>query len=188
MATQISRQKTNHKNDTFLQNKSLDLLDILKQNSAASRLQPAKLESLAGQNWLQLVVSRRMNQLKIVSSCRKSSQPWDGVSCNSYPSTGTRVSRNIESVATRIQPPELESIRGWNQPLLVSSRWNSSQPQDGVSRNLYQPPEFELVAGQNQPQLVFRQFQKLIFGQGFQILISITLYIVSNQLGAVNFS
>ena len=61
----------------------------------------------------------------------------DGIILKSYPAARTRVSGSMESAATRIQPPELESAVGWSQPQLVTSRRNSSQPQDGISRNLY---------------------------------------------------
>ena len=43
----------------------------------------------------------------IISSRRNSSQTWDRVSCNSYTAAGTRVTRRIALVETRIQPPEL---------------------------------------------------------------------------------
>ena len=43
----------------------------------------------------------------------------------------------MESAVTRIQPPELESAMGPSQLQLVSSRRNSSHPQDRISRNSY---------------------------------------------------
>ena len=49
---------------------------------------------------------------------------WDRVSCNPYPAVGTRVSHRIESAATPIQLPELESAIGWSQPQLVSNGCN----------------------------------------------------------------
>ena len=103
---------------------------MLKYKTAVSRVQPAKLESAAGQNQLQLESSCQnlsqpqdestsaatriqppefqsvvgISQLQLVSSRHSSSQPWDGVGCNSHPAAATRVRRRIESAATRIQP------------------------------------------------------------------------------------
>ena len=83
----------------------------------------------------------------------------------------------MESPVTRIQLPELKSVVGRSLPQLVSTRRNSSQPQDKISWNSYpaavtrvkrrmesaathiqlpeletsatriQPPELELAAG-----------------------------------------
>ena len=81
-----------------MQNKSLNILDILKYKSATFRVQPPELKSDVGQSQLQSVCSRQ-----------KSSQPQDRISRNLYPADGTRVNQRMESVATRIQLPELES-------------------------------------------------------------------------------
>ena len=91
-------------------NKSLNLLDMLKYKTAVSRVQPAELESVAGQNQLQLESSRQ-----------NLSQPQD----------------KSTSAVTRIQPPEFQSVVGISQLQLVSSRQSSSQPWDGVGRNSY---------------------------------------------------
>ena len=140
-----------------MQNKSLNLVDILKYKtrvshrieSVATRIEPTQLESVAGWNQQQDGINRyhieasplvcsahqltgfymitasfmkglsRIQRLELesavgrrkpqfVSSRRNSSQPWDGVSRNSYPAAGTRVSRGMESEATPIQPPESE--------------------------------------------------------------------------------
>ena len=72
---------------------------------ALSRIQPPEFESVVGRS-----------QLQLTSSHQNSSQPWDGVSCNSYQAPGTRVSRGTESVATRIQPLEPKSAVEWSQP------------------------------------------------------------------------
>ena len=62
VVTEIRQQKTKKKN-MYLQNKSLNLLDILMYKSAAFRVQAPELESDAEQNQSQLVVSRRINWL-----------------------------------------------------------------------------------------------------------------------------
>ena len=77
--------------------KGLSRIQPPELKSAATRIQRLELESAVG---------RRKPQF--VSSRRNSSQPWDGVSRNSYPAAGTRVSRGMESEATPIQPPESE--------------------------------------------------------------------------------
>ena len=80
--------------------------------SAATRIQSPELESAVEQS-----------QPQLVSNSWNSSQSWDGVSRNSYPAAGTRVSRRMQlavtciqplelnTTATRIQPPELELDR-----------------------------------------------------------------------------
>ena len=109
---------------------------MLKYKTAVSRVQPAELESAAGQNQLQLESSRQnlsqpqdesasavtciqlpelqsvvgLSQLQLVSSRQSSSQPWDKVGRNSHPAAVTRVRRRIESAAILIQPPELETV------------------------------------------------------------------------------
>ena len=97
--------------------KGLSRIQPPELKSAATRIQRLELESAVG---------RRKPQF--VSSRRNSSQPWDGVSRNSYPAAETRVSRGTESAATRIQQPELESAVGWSQKQLLSSRQNLSRP------------------------------------------------------------
>ena len=73
--------------------------------SVLSRIQPLELKSAF--EW---------SQSQLVSSRQNLSQPWDGVSRNSYPVTGTRVSRGLESAVTCIQPPELETAINRIQP------------------------------------------------------------------------
>ena len=82
-----------------------------RTESAVTRIQPLELKSAVGRS-----------QPQFVSSRRNSSQPWDGVSLNSYPAIRTRASRRMELAVTCIQPPELELTAGWNQPQLVFSR------------------------------------------------------------------
>ena len=43
----------------------------------------------------------------------------------------------MESAVTHIQSRELKSAVGQTHLQLVSSRWNSSQPQDRINRNSY---------------------------------------------------
>ena len=92
VVTEIRRQKTNHKKWCILQSKSLNLLDILKYKTVASRFQPAELESAATRSQLQ-----------------------DGISCNSHRAARTRVSCRMESALSRIQPSELEPAVGCSQ-------------------------------------------------------------------------
>ena len=101
--------------------------------SALSRIQPPELKSAVG--W---------SQLEIVSSAKNSSQPWDRVSRSSYPAAGTPVSREKESAATRIQPPELQSAVGRNQPYFVSRCWNSRYLQLVSSRRNASQPQLVL--------------------------------------------
>ena len=108
----------------FAKRKSLNLLDILKNKTAAYRVQPAELESATTRSQLQ-----------------------DRISCNSYQAAGTRVSCRTESATTHIQPPELELAVGRSQPQLVSSRRNSSQS----AVTCIQPPALETAATRIQP-------------------------------------
>ena len=130
-----------------------------RMESALTRFQQSELESAATHSQLQdgislksypsaeTWVSRRMesavtgikspelgpaveqSQPQLVSSSWNSSQLLQRISRNLYPAAGTRVSWKIEPVATCIQPPELASAIGWNQPWLVSSRQNLRQRQ-----------------------------------------------------------
>ena len=149
-----------------MQNTSVNLLYISKFKSVISRLQP-ELESAAGWNQPQLVVS-------LVPSCQNSSkppghsQPQNKISLKSYPAARTRVSCRIESAATCIQPPELESAVGWNQASLISSRqnlrqsqlvssnWNSSYLLDRISHNSYSASRTRVSRSCIKPQLYSR--------------------------------
>ena len=94
--------------------------------SAVADFEPLELKSAVG--W---------SQSQLVSSRQNLSQPQDRISHNSYPTTGTQVSRWMESAATSIQPSELEPAVGQSQSQLVSSHRNLSQPQDRISHNSY---------------------------------------------------
>ena len=119
----------------ILQNKSLNLLDILKSaasrmESGVTRIEPPELESAATYSQSQdktslksypvaeTQVTRRMEPAVTrihppeLESAATHSQPQDGVSFKSYPIAGIRVSGRMESAVTRIQPPKLQSAIG----------------------------------------------------------------------------
>ena len=130
--------------------------------STLSRIEPPEFESTAG--W---------NQPKVACSRRNSSQSW-----------GRSQLQLVSSRWNSSQPQLVSSLRNSSrsQSQLISSRRNPSQPQDGISRNLYLAAATRDSRNSSQPQdRISRNsysaaFQKLIFQQGFQILISTTMY------------
>ena len=139
----------------------LEIVASRRMELAVTPIQPPELK-----------ITVEWNQPQLVSSPWNSSHLCDGISHNSYPGVKTTVSHRTESTATHIQASEYESAVGQNQPQLIFSSQNSSQPLDRIICNLYsaartrgssriesaatliQPPEFESAVGQNQLQLV----------------------------------
>ena len=124
--------------------------------STLSRIQPPEFESAAG--W---------NQPKVACSRRNSSQSW-----------GRSQLQLVSSRWNSSQPQLVSSLRNSSrsQSQLISSRRNPSQPQDGISRNLYPVATTRVSRRIESAATRIQPFQELIFQQGFQILISTTMY------------